>query len=231
VFPLAHSVKNHFYKGSKILVTNYKDIGASEIRAWCNVPVNGVKEPFRGSSNYNKLSYNSAFPWQEDSDDGVVSMNYLFEIYGDTIRYEPGRLYSFHSYDHGTYHRTLQSENIKGVEIKLSETPLANGILRRDVISSDKALSIHLGSYALPNINGTITTSIEKKDGHQYYVINNGEYELAMSIINGFSEVQFYTTQGLHPEAQESVVINATSHIPANTKGMSLDTKMTWRKL
>src|SRR5206468_1934513 len=87
------SVYNKYADSAHILITDYPNSGAAEIRAWCHVPVIGASEPFRGSENYNRLSYNSAFPWQADSSNGTVAMNYVFKNKKD--EWEPLRLYTF----------------------------------------------------------------------------------------------------------------------------------------
>lgn len=56
------TVYNKFQERSEILITDYPNSGASEIRAWCHVPIIPAWEKFRASENYNKLSYNSEFP-------------------------------------------------------------------------------------------------------------------------------------------------------------------------
>ena len=68
-------VYNKFMEGSNTLVTNYPNSGTSEIRAWCHETVAKDWQKFRSTENYNKLSYNTAFPWMADSPDGKVSMN------------------------------------------------------------------------------------------------------------------------------------------------------------
>ncbi len=58
-------VYNKFMEGSNTLVTNYPNSGTSEIRAWCHERVAKDWQKFRSTENYNKLSYNTAFPgWQ-----------------------------------------------------------------------------------------------------------------------------------------------------------------------
>ena len=59
-------VYNKFMEGSNTLVTNYPNSGTSEIRAWCHEAVAKDWQKFRSTENYNKLSYNTAFPWMAD---------------------------------------------------------------------------------------------------------------------------------------------------------------------
>ena len=82
-------------EGSNTLVTNYPNSGTSEIRAWCHERVAKDWQKFRSTENYNKLSYNTAFPWMADSPDGKVSMNYA--VLNDKQEWEVLRLYTFKS--------------------------------------------------------------------------------------------------------------------------------------
>ncbi len=221
---------NKFFERSQIMVTNYPNIGASEIRAWCNVPVAGVKEPFRGSENYNKLSYNSAFPWQADSPEGIVSMNYMIKTSIDSISYEPGRLYTFKKYENGIYYRDLTFENRSDVRIELSDIPLANGILRVDKIHAEKELSFSLGHYALPHSNGTIKKITKKVKGRKVQIIDNGDYQLALIPIKGWDTTLIKTLSGLHPESKQSTVINTTATYSPTKKENTYITAMLWKK-
>ncbi len=74
-------VYNKFAKGSNVLITDYPSSGASEIRAWCHEKVKDDWQKFRSTENYNRLSYNSIFPWQTDGDSGEVAMDYGFYVF------------------------------------------------------------------------------------------------------------------------------------------------------
>jgi len=224
------TVTNHFYKNSDILVTNYKDIGASEIRAWCNVPRIGIKEPFRSSENYNKLSYNSAFPWQADDTKGTASMNYVFETNNTEYPYEPGHLFDFKKFENDTYHRQLKSEYIENVTMHLADVPLENGILRVDKIEAAKEVSLSLGHYSLSHINGFIKESVRTIKGKEIHIIDNGEYQLALVPVLGWDTIKTITSKDIHPETEESTVINVNdSYNPSDKKNLYV-TMMLWKK-
>jgi len=221
---------NRFYKGSEILVTNYKNIGASEIRAWCNVPQKDIKEPFRSSENYNKLAYNSAFPWQADNTAGTASMNYVFKTNLEDTPYESGHLYDFNKFEDGVYYRKLSSEYIDGVSIQLADMPIDNGILRIDKIESNKKVSFSLGHYALPLTNGIIKKTVRKVNGQEIHIIDNSEYQLAVVPILGWNGINTITSTDIHPETKESTVINVSeTYLPTN-KNKVYVTALLWKK-
>ncbi len=200
-------VYNKYQDSSHILITDYPNIGTSEIRAWCNVKAIGANEPFRASENYNRLSYNSAFPWQADSADGVVAMNYIFR--NKKKEWEPLRLYAFKKFEQGIYYRDATVETQPGIRLQLADIPLPGGILRVDRISADTVTEMRLGHYALPNLSGTMRKEQRVAHGHKVQIIDNGVYQLAMVAVNGWDQLYTADAKGIHPEANESTVINA----------------------
>jgi hypothetical protein len=222
-------VYNKFGDSSHILITDYPNIGASEIRAWCNVKAIGATEPFRSSENYNRLSYNSAFPWQADSVNGVVSMNYI--IKNKKNEWEPLRMYTFKKYDSGVYYRDVVLETNKNVQLSLSDIPLADGILRVDKNNSTDSAELRLGHYALPKLKGDIKKQTRKVKGYNVQIIDNGVYQLAMVMLTGWSKMETVTTKGVHPVSNESAVINAsTTYYPNKQQSSIYTTLMLWKK-
>ena len=122
-------VYNKFMEGSNTLVTNYPNSGTSEIRAWCHETVAKDWQKFRSTENYNKLSYNTAFPWMADSPDGKVSMNYA--VLNAKQEWEVLRLYTFKKFEDGIYYRDAELETNPEIKFRLAEIPLPNGISAR----------------------------------------------------------------------------------------------------
>ena len=82
--PWSHDLKpgtvfNKFEPGSALLITDYPNSGVAELRT---CPHYGSADQYRGNENYNRLSYNSAFPWQADGPNGEVAMNYRVQKQG-----------------------------------------------------------------------------------------------------------------------------------------------------
>lgn len=221
-------VYNKFQDSSNILITDYPNIGASEIRAWCHVEYEKSWEKFRASENYNRLSYNSAFPWQADSVSGVVAMNYIFR--NAKAEWEPLRLFTFKKFEDGIYFRDVVLETNREVQLNLAEMPLPNGILRVDRYASSVPAEMRLGHYALPKLKGEIREKKKKVNGYAVHIIDNGVYQLAMITLSGWQQLQTIATTGVHPVSKESKVINAHT----GTDGASLNqlyvTLMLWKK-
>lgn len=224
-----NQVYNQLQDTAHILVTNYTNIGASEVRAWCHVKAIGANEPFRASENYNRLSYNSAFPWQADSSNGTVAMNYV--IRNAKEEWEPLRLFTYQQFKEGMYYRTAVQETHNRTRFQLTDMPLPNGILRADFISTDTMTNIRLGHYALPQMAGkTITETRRKVKGHEVLIIDNGVYQLACVNVQGWANLEVRQAVGMHPQANNSSVINAAAQIPAGDDGRWLVSLLLWKK-
>ena len=224
-----NTVYNKFQKGSEILITDYSNIGAAELRAWCNVPVIKAWEKFRGSENYNRLSYNSAFPWQADGANGEVAMNYVFK--NSKKEWEPFRMYTFKKFEEGIYYRDVVLETNPNVKFNLADIPLANGILRVDKNNSSDSIEMRLGHYALPKLDIEIKTTVKKVKGHQITIIDNGKYQLAMIPLLGWDKMEVVKSKGLYPAADESAVINLSHNfVPQKDHSEIFATLMLWKK-
>lgn len=204
-------VYNKFMEGSNTLVTNYPNSGSSEIRAWCHETVAKDWQKFRSTENYNKLSYNTAFPWMADSPDGKVSMNYV--ILNAKQQWEVLRLYTFRKFEDGIYYRDAELETNPEIKFRLADIPLPNGILRVDKVSFPTTTKLRYGHYSLPELDKPITTKEKKIGEHMVYCTDNGAYQTALVNLQGWTEVEFVQTEGLHPVSDKCSVINAaTTH-------------------
>lgn len=211
----ANEVRCHYYEGPKMLVTDYASTGAAEIRAYCDYNVDRPwPEHFRASEQYNRLAYNTDLPWMADGKNGEVAMNYV--VYNEAkAMWEPMRRYTTTCFVNNILQRTAYPQANQSFRMLLHDIALTNGTLRADkVIASEKATKVRLGHYALPKKTGNVATkTISLGDGHTAYIINNGEYELAMIGLEGWGDMEFVTTKGLHPESEECVVIDAEATV------------------
>jgi hypothetical protein len=226
-------VKGHVYSRlqdtANILITDYPGIGAAEIRAWCHAAVTGASEPWRGGENYNRLSYNSAFPWQADGPDGEVAMNYVFK--NGKGEWEPLRLFTFVGYDKTTYYRDAVLETNKHIQLHLADMLLPNGILRIDENMGTDGMPVRLGHYALPAVKGAVKETRRKVRGYDVQLIDNGVYQLAMVPLSGWKGMEVVRTKGLNPVSAESAVINVTGNFePLGSQPQVYATLMLWKR-
>lgn len=199
----AGNVYNKFQPATGLLITNYPNCGGSEMRSWCKESEAKDWQKFRSSENYNKLAYNTEFPWMADGQNGEISMNYGTK--NKKGEWEVLRLYDFLSFENEIYRRNAVLETDENVKYQLADITLPNGILRVDKVSVGDTTEICLGHYTLAQIKSdkeeTAFTehkaSVYKKE-HSIY--SNGDYELAMIPLCGWSNPAkaIYPT-GLHP--------------------------------
>jgi len=225
----AGQVYNKFQPASEILITNYPNIGASEVRAWCHEKVADDWQKFRSSENYNRLAYNTAFHWQADGGNGEVAMNYLFK--NDHNDWEAFRLYTFKKFENEVYYRDVVLETNDQMAMNLADVPLPNGILRVDRQNSEQPVSMRLGHYALPDKGDGIKKETRKIKGHKATIIDNGEYQLAMIPLMGWQDTEVISSQGLHPINNNSKVIVAfADFVPKGDDDTIFATLQLWKK-
>ncbi|MEJ6979638.1 DUF2264 domain-containing protein [Pedobacter sp. P351] len=198
-------VYDKFAKKSNILITDYPDIGASEIRAWCYSKSVGV---YQGTENYTRLSYNSAFPWQADGKNGEVSMAYVYKT--AKAEWEALRMFSFKKYEDRIYYRDGVFASDTSVRLNLAEITLPNGILRIDRNMSSVPAEIRSGHYSLPAVNGSVKKDTRKVKGYTVKIIDNGDYQLALVSIAGWDRVEVVDAKGLNPVSDQSSVIDVS---------------------
>ncbi len=204
-------VYNKFQTGSNLLITDYPNSGAAEMRSWCHETVAKDWQLFRSGENYNKLAYNTDFPWMADGKDGQISMNY--GLVNAKKEWEVLRLYTFVNFENGIYRRNAELETNRNIKFKLADIPLPNGILRVDKVISPVQTDLTLGHYSLPELGKPIEKKLQKVNGKLAYIISNGEYQLAMVSLNGWSSTDFTDAKGLHPVSANCSLINAKDNI------------------
>lgn len=209
-------VYSKFQEGSNLLITDYPNSGAAEMRSWCHETVAGDWQKFRSTENYNKLAYNTEFPWMADGPNGEISMNY--GILNEKKEWEVLRLYTFKSFENGVYRRDAVLETNREIEFKLADIPLPDGILRVDKVITPVETDIRLGHYSLPDGEGKALETSPNIIGLEGRSIDNGEYQLAMVSLQGWTKQEIVSCLGLHPVKNACTVIIAKDRIPVGER-------------
>jgi len=217
---------DHFCPSNNLMITNYPNSGSSEVRSWCHETVAKDWQKFRSSENYNKLSYNTAFPWMADGSNGEVSMNYA--TLNAKGQWEVLRLYTFRSYDNGVYRRNAELETDSAFRYKLADITLPNGILRVDKVEASHPADIRLGHYSLPELNDRLPyTTVQLGPDCTAKVLSNGEYSVAFIPLKGWSDVIAAYPKGLHPVSPRCGVLMGTDRVEGSKVYVTL---MLWKK-
>ena len=223
------TVVNRFQPASQILITDYPNLGAAEVRAWCHERVAKDWQKFRSTENYNRLAYNSAFPWQADAPDGTVAMNYVVE--NKDRKWEALRLFTFRKFEDGVYYRSAVLETDERVRFELADMPIPNGTLRLDRLTGAEPTAVRLGHYALPRQTAAVRVAERIGYGQRATIIDNGEYQLALVPLAGWDAAEVRTANGLHPQSAESAVIDVRhAYEPARDGAHLFATLLLWKR-
>lgn len=218
-----------FQPATGLMITNYPNSGSSELRSWCHESVANDWQKFRSSENYNKLAYNTAFPWMADGTDGEISMNYATK--NGKGEWEVLRLYDFKDYKDGIYRRDAVLETDTTVRYQLADITLPDGILRIDRVTTPDTTDIRLGHYSLKKCCKGFSSSEREvgKNKVKATIVGNGNYELAMIPLYGWTEpAEVITPKGLHPESKECIL----SVLAADNSGSRIYvTLQLWKKI
>lgn len=220
-------VYNKFQSATGLMITDYPNSGASEMRSWCHESVAKDWQKFRSSENYNKLAYNTEFPWMADGENGEISMNYgTRNAKGE---WEVLRLYTFRSFEDGIYRRDAVLESDTTVKYQLADICLPDGILRVDRVTVGTPKDIRLGHYSLPRLFESFREETRcTTDNHEATVITNGVYQLAMIPLAGWTDsITTIYPVGLHPVSKQCAVPIATDRLEGSRIYVTL---LLWKK-
>lgn len=212
-----------------MLLINHGKTGTSEI-----VPAKVNEE----NHNYNRLCYNTHFPWEDHDPEGGTAMEYSFKsldprdmAYKDTIFYlgladgetdeglnksafnTPRAVY-FNGYRDGVLYRQIilktPPNNGSGYIIDLAEIHLPGGVLRIDRSRLAFEHILTLGHFGLPHIGGK-TALVEKRtvDGYSVLTAAIEGRRLALTSISGWDRLESKTHRGRNAESDESTVLHA----------------------
>lgn len=196
-----------YAKAPKTMTVNHASSGITEFR---NVFTRNSGF-YYGLENYNRLAYCSALPWQKDGAKGEVAMSYVVNN-GD------GKWKQINSYkgdglkDNGWFCREAEMENDKDVKISMSEKVICDGVVRCDKVTCTSEHSVRMGFYSLPKLSKPITKkTIDLPGNTKAIVIDNGQYQVATIMLDGWDGIETVDCEGLHPEAKSSCVVDLTS--------------------
>ena len=220
-----NQVYNKFQPATNLMITDYPNVGGSEMRSWCHETVAADWQKFRSSENYNKLAYHTEFPWMADGKNGEVSMNYATK--NGKGQWEVLRLYTFKSFEDGIYRRDAELETNRDIKYNLADIPLPNGVLRIDKVKVPAATSIRLGHYTLPEIDGKPVSQSQSEKVPAATIISNGQYSLAMVNLTSWDKTSVLHPEGIHPVSNTCGLIMNEKHINSEEVMVTL---MLWKK-
>ncbi len=215
-------VKETTLDGPALCFTNHKANGSNLLRTG-----KVVKKPedIHGMWNYSKLCFHSKYPWEATpvgknpvQPGEVESMQYVIKdgTAGELTRANvtfwagewEGVLYrrQFFNYNLETECHWMQAVN-------LADFPVPCGMLRADKFRFfRRPVSITLGAFGFPDNDTEII--YREKDGAKAIILKGRDFsgkekQLAMTIYDGWTEINVMKSRGTNPDSENSLVIYA----------------------
>lgn len=209
-------VKVTTLNGPALCFSNHNANGETVLRTGKIVKNQGDRH---GMWNYSKLCYNTKYPWESTKVERIESQQYVLEdlssgniSYANTTFWygeKDGVLYRRQFFDYN-----LQTECHWLQAVNLADFTVPYGIVRVDKHRLHRRpVRFTLGAYGFPD-NGT--EIIRKECGNTKAVILKGkdfcgnEKQLAMTIYDGWEELQLIHSTGTNPDSENSIVVYAT---------------------
>lgn len=210
-----------------LLLVNHGKTGTSEI-----IPAKVNEE----NHNYNRLSYNTHFPWEDHGPEGITAMEYCFQskdprdVTGrdsvfylglaqdqtdsDFTRFVTPQAVLYNGYRGNVLYRQLimrqPPNNGSGYTIDLADIVIPGGILRVDRCRLAFEHRLNLGHYGLPHIDGR-TPEIATRESASARAITGRipGRQVALVVYTGWDSLSTFTHQDCNAETEESTVLYA----------------------
>lgn len=218
-------VKETVLAGPALCFSNHEANGETILRTGKVVK---VKTDKHGMWNYSKLAYNTKYPWEaEPTFDDVEhkikngeleSQQYVLkDITSGVIQRANATFWSGKRED-VLYRRQFFNYNLETEchwiqALNLADFTVPYGIMRVDKIRLFKRpIALTLGAYGFPD-NGT--QIITRENGKAKAIILKGadftgrQHQLAMTIYDGWDEINLIRSKGTNPDSKKSIVVYA----------------------
>lgn len=208
-------VKETVLNGPALCFTNHNANGETILRTGKVVKNCGDEH---GMWNYSKLSYNSKYPWESAPSKEVESMQYVLKD-NTSGNIEKCNITLWHGRKDGVLYRRqffnyeLTKETMWMQALNLADFPVEHGIFRVDKLRLYRSpVTLTLGAYGFPD-NGTEIIKEESSDGRAKAIILMGhdftgqEKQLAMTIYDGWDDIDVIFSKGTNPDSKESVIV------------------------
>lgn len=210
---LGHEARTVVLPGPGLTATLHGATGAAECRPGKVV----LGQPW-----YQRLEFNSAFPWEADDVRGPTAMNYSLRRLGEGTK--PAEVEDFvapSTIKYGGVRDSVLYRQIvfRGVSpmpdviIDLADIIFSGGVVRIDRVRADGAYELQLGHFGLPHGGGTAATVTAWKgeDAGRSFVSarGSGNRGLLLASYHGWDRVGARAHSGKNVEAEESTVLHA----------------------
>lgn len=208
-------IKETVLDGPALCFTNHAANGETILRTAKVIKASGDEH---GMWNYSKLAYNSKYPWEAAPAHDVESMQYVLNdesdnsvLKGNVTMWSGSRngvLYRRQFFDYSIDHEMHWTH-----AVNLADFPVEYGIMRADKLRLYRTpVKITLGAYGFPD-NGT-KTEYRSCDGAKAVILkgfdhSGHEKQLAMTIYDGWDDIDIIHSSGTNPDSENSIVVYA----------------------
>lgn len=219
-------VKETVLNGPALLFSNHEKNGETILRSGKVVK---TADNINGIWNYGKLCYNTKYPWEATPTDldkklevgiKVESQQYILHdvttnknLYGNAtfwcgVRKEVLYRRQFFNYNLETEMHWIQA-------IDLADFAVPYGIMRADRLKIHRRpIKITLGAYGMPD--NDVTVNSYEENGFKAVVVKGKNSQgkprcIAMTVFEGFSNIDLVRSTGTNPDSVNSIVIYANA--------------------
>nr|WP_297872796.1 DUF2264 domain-containing protein [uncultured Blautia sp.] len=212
-------IKETTLDGPALCFTNHKANGETVLRTG---KVLKAEKNIHGMWNYSKLCFNTKYPWEASlcqngrMDFDVAAQAYVMK---EGARIQNANVTLWHGEKDGVLYRRQffdyesSMEEFRVQAMNLADIPVEYGILRVDKHRLvRRPVEITLGAYGFPD-NGT---EIIRKDqnGAQAIILKGRDFtgrekQLAMTIYDGWQELDYKKSRGSNPDSEYSILAYA----------------------
>lgn len=212
-------IKETTLNGPALCFTNHKANGETVLRTG---KVLKAKKDIHGMWNYSKLCFNTKYPWEASlCQDGRVDLEVASQAYvlKEGTRIQNANVTLWHGEKDGVLYRRQFFDYESNVEefrvqaMNLADIPVEYGILRVDKHRLvRRPVDITLGAYGFPD-NGTEIIR-KNQNGAQAIILKGRDFtgrekQLAMTIYDGWQELDYKKSRGSNPDSEYSLLAYA----------------------
>lgn len=213
---LGNNAKITELKGPGIVSVQYGQTGVTELH---------TGKVASSDQNYNKLCYNTHFPWEDEDLNKASAMQYILKTKQDSTTdvsnvqpnlkgCSPVKIYYIGVNKGVIYRQIILGEYYLGgigLTIDLAEIVLPQGILRVDRCRLGGAHILQLGHFGLPHIgDNKPVIDHTKVDGNHCITGSIQGRQLAFVTLNGWDKLAVDCHTGKNAETDDSTVIYAS---------------------
>lgn len=207
------AVKETVLNGPALCFTNHGANGETILRT--GKVVKNINDE-HGMWNYSKLCFNTKYPWESAPAKFVEAQQYVLQDITDNS-YEKCNVTFWHGLKDGVLYRRqffnydLTKESMWMQAVNLADFPVNYGIMRVDKLRLyRRPVTLTLGSYGFPD-NGTEVFHKEKENAKAIilkgYDFKGREKQLAMTVFDGFDEIDMIHSKGTNPDSEKSIIV------------------------